>query len=277
MNKFLKDDIKISAININNSKANLVYLSYLFKNNQITYINEHWLLGQEKYYLENLSNQHKIYLQSDMQYKPKKGRPFGGQAWAINKYIKDVNVEFINQYISTVKCKLKNQECCLIGVHMPYDDNGKDTVNYYVTLLDLIKAILKEQNNKNISTIIMGDFNADIRREKRVDKVFGQFIESNSLTIIDELMCQISDFTYENGCYKANIDHILLSKNNFLNVQCNILDDVCNVSDHRALEITFDIKCKEMVDKNIDRHRVKIVKKIQILNIRFKETNLYVH
>ena len=47
----------------------------------------------------------------------------------------------------------------------------------------------------------------------------------------------------------ANLDHILFVQNKKIDIlQCNILDDTINMSDHRAINCTFNINFENMFD-----------------------------
>ncbi len=49
-------------------------------------------------------------------------------------------------------------------------------------------------------------------RQKRFDNKFTEFASKNKLIILNELMMQQIDYSYRNGEYSAQLDHILYSE-----------------------------------------------------------------
>ena len=102
--------------------------------------------------------------------------------------------------------------------------------------------------NKNVSYNHIGTLNADSFRKKKFDDLLVNFIDEKSLIPLDLLNIEKIDFTYHSfnnfmkgqSVYKAKIDDFLYKSNSVdFNIQCNIIDDVANTSDHRSL--TLDI------------------------------------
>ncbi|CAF1048585.1 unnamed protein product, partial [Brachionus calyciflorus] len=93
----------------------------------------------------------------------------------------------------------------------------------------------------------MGDFNADFFRKNPLDLIIQKFIKDHSLTPFDCLQTQKATFSYlkelkKRDNHMAFLDHVLIINfDKVLSPHCNIIDDVANLSDHRALTITFQI------------------------------------
>jgi hypothetical protein len=76
-------------------------------------------------------------------------------------------------------------ELLIIDTHLPFDDNKTNTVHYYTSCLELIKSVINEEIKLNANKIcfIIGDFNADIRRGKRIDNILNEFINQQKIII----------------------------------------------------------------------------------------------
>ena len=59
-----------------------------------------------------------------MDFNYTKGRPFGGQAWLINKKFKIYETKFINKHISFTHVNAYNNELLLIGIHLQFKNSA---------------------------------------------------------------------------------------------------------------------------------------------------------
>ena len=254
-----KNLLRVASINTNNAKSNMIYLSKLASVNECVYINEHWLLKDEREILESLSNDHALYFESDMTCKPQKGRCYGGQAWLINKKIKIKEIDFINEYMSVVTFDNDLYQICIIGVHLPYNNNTKINKFLYESNLQLIKRMISLNNNKSIATYIIGDFNADLQRSNQIDKSLIKFIKDERLVSLHDFSVnKLNLFTYQNGTTKSCIDHILVSEDVNSN-NCLIDQDILNMSDHKAISLSISTE-RKIINKISDDKNIKIIK-----------------
>ena len=258
-------NLSISSLNCQNFKSNIIYAENLVATSDFSYLNELWLTQAEKPLLESIvkNNSHKVLFNSDMTHNYKMGRPFGGQAWFINSSFEIFDFKFINKHLSFVHIRKNDVNCVLIGSYMPFDDNKTLSRSEYELNISIISSILYNFDIIGISVFIVGDFNADIYRQKTFDSIFSKFISSNNLINFSSLFLLEVNHTYKkrcdinntknkqisNGFYHARLDHILFKKNtNQIDIiQCNVLDDIINMSDHRALRCEF----KVMVNNNL--------------------------
>jgi hypothetical protein len=148
----------------------------------------------------------------------------------------------------------------LIGVYMPFDDpsNRIDSLNMFETTMANIVALIERFSTNNIPILIIGDFNSDSFRGNRFDTLLSEFISDNSLVNLSSLNVQSINHTFtgpniNNKSHHHSLDHALLIErclDQFENIQCNILDDILNLSDHKALSVTFEIDSNiNMVEK----------------------------
>ena len=117
--------VNTAFLNCCNFKANQNYAHFLLLEYDIVYLNELWLKPNEKYLLDHYSDTQikhnkSILFKSDIDFDYVKGRPFGGQAWFINKNYKIINFEFINKHLSFVHLQINHKEIIFIGTHLPF-------------------------------------------------------------------------------------------------------------------------------------------------------------
>jgi hypothetical protein len=232
-------ELSISYSNIKNIKSNYLYAKKLILENEINYFCETWLGENDKNILYEINTNNKIILnKSDFTIQPEKGRPFGGQSWFINRDLNMIEHKFLNKHISYIIVEVKKQKYAFVGVYLPYDNGTRERFIEYESNLRLLEQLIITWKLKNEYIVYMGgDFNADIYRDKRIDKIVNGFIQQNDLVLHDTLFTQQTYYTYENGSYKACLDHIMGYNNTKLESQCNIIDDPINTSDHRSIQL----------------------------------------
>ena len=98
---------------------------------------------------------------------------------------------------------------------------------------------------KDLNCVVMGDFNADINRNKRFDGLLRNFLVRAKLELLTESSGEYTH-TYSKGSYSARIDHILANSSTAARV---INHEVLNwpecLSDHNPVACTLST-----VDKN---------------------------
>ena len=177
-----------------------------------------------------------------MHIHPSRGRPFGGRAFIINKQIKILKHDFINKHLATLTCDFNSMILTLISCYLPYDNGTQLNLSEFNSSLQVIYELISFFESLNHSVLIFGDFNADLLRNKRFDIIFENFIKNNDLNAVplsyDPLL-----FSYMNGDYKAKLDHCLMSSSihSFNIINCEFIDDVINLSDHKPLLIIIKL------------------------------------
>ncbi len=102
--------IKIASLNTNGIIGNAIFVENLINNNDITFVQEHWLNNHNKYIIKNLcKNIEKVFFFSPMGAYPSKGRPWGGLCWIIKNNIKLTNYETLDERISIIDVKFNVQ------------------------------------------------------------------------------------------------------------------------------------------------------------------------
>ena len=251
----LPKSFSLSSLNCENFKSNISYAQNLVSSSEFVYMNELWLSPAEKPLLESIivNNSHSCLFNSDMTYAHTVGRPFGGQAWYIHNSFKVFDYKFVNKNISFVHLCKNNFHLILIGTYLPYDDNKSFSKSEYELNISILSSMIHNYKTLDIPIFIVGDFNADIFRQKTFDNIFLNFINDYELLSLNSLYCQKIGYTYKkktndkynnknirDGYYHAHLDHILFVENSKIEIsQCNILDDALNMSDHNAVRCIF--------------------------------------
>ena len=237
------EKINILSFNIKNFKTNNYFLTKLIVNNEIDicFLTETWLAEEENSIIaEKIGLNYYILNQNEMTIsKQKKGRPYGGKSWLIDKKFKICKNIFINNDVSYIQiCDSNNQEkLVIVGVHLPFDDNSSVRIANYISNLEIIKNIIDENLNQPI--FIIGDFNTDLNMDKRYSKQLAKFIEEYNLRCMDYDYPNIT-YTYRNGDYKNHIDHVIVNQlARKITVECKIIEDNRNMSDHNAIKTSL--------------------------------------
>ena len=246
----MKVNFNFSSLNVKDFKANHIFFKYLADYSNISFFHELWLKPSEINLIKNIFPQKNknILFKSDMTSTYTKGRPFGGQCWVIDKIFKISENEFLNKNVSYVILKFEQFEFAIVGTHMPFDDsnNRDNSKSMYELSLSLISVLIEKFKTRNIPYFLAGDFNADIFRKNRFDKLLSEFTSENNLYLLDQLNTQKVDFTFSSFNSYSRIDHIIAPTdhmtNRFIDFQCNILDDIVNLSDHRNLSLDFSFE-----------------------------------
>ena len=246
----MKVTLKLSSLNVKDFKANHIFCKYLADTSNISFFHELWLKPSEINLLKNIFP-HKnktILFKSDMSHNNTKGRPFGGQCWIFDSYFKVSENEFLNKHLSYVIFKFNSFEFAIIGTHMPFDDsNNRDSSKcMYELTLSIMAVLIEKFKTRNIPFIIAGDMNADIFRGNRFDKILANFSSDHDLVFLDQLCTQKIPHTFSSHNSVSNIDHILIQAHQsppiFTELQCNIDDDIVNLSDHRNIYLDFSFE-----------------------------------
>ncbi len=207
-----KVEISVLSYNINGTKRKISYLQPLLTSHQIIYICETWLIDSDiHFYFNNFSTTHEISHSADMLFPPKQGRPFGGRAFLVNKHLNISKIEFINTNISYISIKFSSITVTVVAAYMPYDNSTQLNIIEFQSCLQLIKNLHDLFISKDHLVLIMGDFNADPKRNNRFDNIFNNFIENNDFNFISDSLNH-KQISYNKGDYQACIDHCMISK-----------------------------------------------------------------
>ena len=199
-------------------------------------------MEHEVSFLKSLSSTHLVIGKSDMKNIPLRGRPYGGRAFIYKKTLNVLKHNFINKHISFFTFSINNNIFTLITVYLPFDNNSFFNFSEFKTNLQIIKELFDFHIARQHSVFIIGDFNADLKRNNRFDYEFNNYLNNNRFFCVSPSL-DINEFSYSNSEYKAILDHCIISSNEWnLLVRCSFLDDIINLSDHKTVQvcITFN-------------------------------------
>lgn len=86
-----------------------------------------------------------------------------------NRKHKNCNIDFINSHVCFVKCTKDNNNFLIIFIHLPYDDLTNNSLFEFDSNLTILSDLLSFYLSKNFKCFLSGDFNADLKRNKRFD------------------------------------------------------------------------------------------------------------
>ena len=218
-------------LNTYGAHNNVLFIEQSCFANDILFLSETWLKEEQRYVLSSISQDHNVYFKSDMALTPRYGRPYGGRCWYVRKFIEVTQCDFINESVSVLSFKYQGQSFSVIGVYLPFDDKTSFTLNEYESLLSLVREIVLNYKRQGNIVLIGGDFNADVNRGNRFDRLLRVFVDRNNYHLVDQEFSSSLDFTYFKGegtqnVYRAYIDHgILASKEKIVNYNCQVGKD----------------------------------------------------
>ena len=144
----------------------------------------------------------------------RRGRPFGGKMWLTRKNVNVVACTELSQSIMGISIELENNKLLHVyGVWLKFDDNSKESLDEFKSSIIILESEIKNCIDRDLPFIVMGDWNADLNRDRRFDEIFRQFIVKNNLYVSDDFDINNVGYTYKNSDYKASLDHIVWGKN----------------------------------------------------------------
>ncbi|RNA14024.1 hypothetical protein BpHYR1_015398 [Brachionus plicatilis] len=243
-------NLNLASFNCKNFKSNFNTVQKILEMNDIVFIIEHWL-GQEEAHLVKMidTTDFNIVFKSDFSlYESRQGRPFGGKMWLVKKALNIISYTELSNDVSVISIELNDGNSLQIyGGWLKFDDNSTKSFAEFRSNILMLESELKNNREKGTSFILLGDWNADLKRGKRFDKILKNFVENNNLEISDNYDQNQIGYTYRNGNYKAQLDHMMWSKtSNTLSFSSfKVINDLDNFSDHLPISADVKINCKE--------------------------------
>ena len=266
-------DLNICSLNCHGAKGNLVYINKLIHDFDFVFVSEHWLYQDEKHFLEVLDSSCKYFFHSSMNVSVVRGRPFGGTCWITKKQFNIIKFEMIGDFMSILSIKINNIIIHLIGVYLMYNNNTAQNKSVFDHQIYIINDFIKVTSQKNEDIVLVGDFNADLIRNKtHADKNLIKFCNENNLITVFDTNGNSKDFTFSSESCNSFIDHI------FIKIQSCITKKKCwieyskiNCSDHNAICANLKVsnmKSNENVISQLTNNNQKIYRsdKSQFIN-----------
>ncbi|RNA12682.1 hypothetical protein BpHYR1_028277, partial [Brachionus plicatilis] len=163
-----------------------------------------------------------------------RGRPFGGKCWIIKKDIKILSYDFEESCFSNLNVMKNEKIYNLIGTWVPFDDGSQTRLAEFKSLVSLLESKLEYISNESV--LIFGDWNCDIKRVRRFDNLFKDFLSNNQLISVSPGTREDKIFTYKKGEYTSIIDHFIIKESFYQNVKkFKHLNYIENFSDHKPI------------------------------------------
>ena len=203
---------------------------------------------QENLVHDLIGNEHQLVFRSSFSlaeknfFSKKQGRPHGGTLWIIRKNLKIKDYVVLSEEISKIIIETNQfQEFTIYGNWLGYDDsrNRASSFSAFQNNLTLLASEIEFLNAKESQFLLVGDFNADLKRKRRFDKYLSSYLHENKLIACEDLFEKGDlNYTYKKGKNKAYIDHaICAANNNQFITGYGVLNDPENASDHLPLKI----------------------------------------
>ena len=229
--------ISIASVNIEGIKSNSLMLKKLHKNFDVVCVQEHWLNSYEvETFKNNFKPQHSSFKcrQDDFDFSHHK-RGNGGVAifWKrrLDPFISELNCG--NERIQAIVIN-SDPKICLINVYMPVNKNNKSAEEYLENLC-LIEVII--DTTEDCKHIIIGDFNASLKRDNAQDRLLQKFLKDRSL--LTEDTDQMTYFGH-NGT-TSQIDYVISDNSNLLKNYRIGDPSGTNTSSHCEVSVKFQV------------------------------------
>ena len=243
------------------------YVSKLIKDNDITFLCEHWLQVSEINSISDLFCENICFFKSSV--NPEvvlNGRPYGGIGFVCKNLpgIRHNIIEFETDRIYGIKLIVSETVVLTVfGVYMPYENYSYEQMESYLETLDKLQIMLDKDTGKNNSpVIIVGDLNTRLPQSPNLNKlwykskpfnhrsyVLYNFLIENDLMVTNFNFPQAINYTYAKGNINSYTDHVFTPVYMLPMVKkCVVIHDAFdNLSDHKAFQCELDIPVPESV------------------------------
>ncbi len=222
------------------------YLKGVISEVDVILLQETWLSDRNCNAIDRISDEFISFHSSAMEVKLSSGvlsgRPFGGTAILIRKYIAPYCSRVItdNPRITAIHCCIdkSNTDLVISSLYMPWSDRSADQLIEYESTVGCLQGII--DRHIGCSFIFAGDLNVSKDRSNASSTLMHNFCIRNNIMWLNPVADGI-DYSFHNdvNCHYSLIDHFLCSsccaKSDTL-----ILVDGDNPSDHLAIYSEFE-------------------------------------
>ena len=196
-------DLNVVTFNIHGINRNWVYLQDLTLYNDISFVQEHWLLSGELSLLQQINKDFVVFAQSSMNVLCNNGlllgRPFGGVAVFIRKELNHI-IKYCasDQDGSVIYVKLANPSCgvnlLIFGCYFPCNNHSSKYVDDLSQVLGCIDSVAL--CNPGFRLCIVGDLNFECTLINIGYSVFNEFGKDYCLISCNDLVSSDIEYTY---------------------------------------------------------------------------------
>ena len=174
--------LKFASLNCRGLKSSEVCVSDLFKEVDILALQEHWLRPSELYILSTLDENVLHCSVSPMEndeFLP--GRPYGGVAllWHRRHEHAIFPVKTASNRMVAIRIRSCSGLILVIAVYMPVEYGDSTALDEYNMELGYLDGLLDIEDYNEV--VILGDFNADLRKSGRFSRSLSSFLNNTNL------------------------------------------------------------------------------------------------
>jgi len=242
-------NLSLCSYNLHGFNNGLPYLKKLCSDNDIIFVQEHWLLKSQLYMFDNINDNFNFFGQSSLDEVTSrgllKGRPFGGVGVLWRKELAPIVKCYdcdTDGRIVVIKIDTSDLKMLIFGVYFPCDDHSKSYTCSVIRLLSYIEHVI--DLNPGYKCLMLGDFNFECKSSSAGFSEFSRFMFDYHLTCCDSLDSSSCGYSYchETPDHRSLIDHAFISSDSVSRVHdYRIVSDGANLSDH--LSIMFNVYC----------------------------------
>ena len=238
-------DLRMVSFNCKSIKNSICDVIKLCDNNDIIFIQEHWLPLQDLSYLGNIHKDFTFIASSpvDLSNGILTGRPYGGLAVLYNKNLMSCIklIDDSDKRLLFIDLKFNDFSVLLVNCYMPYmsSPNSIDQAEY-INLLYRIQSVIIDFNFFNV--LMMGDFNCHPNTLYFKELVSFTIDYNYILSDVDLLGISSNTFTFisDINSSKRWLDHVISSQGIHSSINCvKVLDDYIS-SDHKPIQISLN-------------------------------------
>ena len=232
-------------------------VKYLMENFDICYFCEHWLGDAEEHLFNDLCAGQSTIFSADFENikldtKRGRGRSYGGRCWVIRDGYVVKSFETLNRAVTKLLIvDPSGVDVVIYGVWQPFDNGSSERLGLFLSTMTILQDELMKL--KATKAFIIGDFNADLLRGNRFDKLLKRFVENLDLLDVSRIFGKDKIPTYHKGSYKATIDHFFCNKVASLTLRSFdiIYKEIC-MSDHKPVACIADFVRKSSPAAYVD-------------------------
>ena len=237
--------------NMHGFRQGYEYLVNLCSDNDIVFIQEHWLAPFDLHKLNTVADDMICFASTAMSDIIARdclsGRPFGGVAVYIKQNLasKAKLVSSSKRYVIVLVGQL-----LLVNVYLPC----ASTVDHVDEYIECLASIMNEVSDLQFHDVIFGgDLNMELNDNSELCRHLHSFVHNLQLKFVDDKISSNDKFTYrvESTGACSVIDHFAISYNLYQRINnVKIVDSAVNFSDHCPVLMEVDVSLGCSVSRN---------------------------
>jgi len=243
--------LSVCTYNMHGYNTGVSYLKQLCMQNDIIFIQEHWLLNSQLSRFNSIDQDFMFSGKSAMNERMStqliRGRPFGGVGVLYRRSLGSIITYYgcsDDSRVVVIKLENGSQNMLVFGVYFPCDDHRSEYLHSIQQILGYIESVIEA--HIGYKCVILGDFNFECKTSNVGFCEFTKLANDYNLSVCDDLDPCNSNYSY---CHvsldqKSLIDHVFVSHDLKTSVHnYSILCDGSNLSDHSPIHfhLSYDV------------------------------------